>query len=32
MLRRDMLQRAAVQEIVKKINTVVYDDVWDLHE
>ena len=32
MPQHDILQLQAVQEIVKKINTFIYDEVWDLQE
>lgn len=32
MHQKDILQLPAVQEIVKKINTLIYDEVWDFQE
>jgi hypothetical protein len=32
MQQHDILQLPAVQAIVKKINRLMYEDVWDLHE
>lgn len=32
MHQKDILQIAAVQELVKKINTLIYEEVWDLEE